>query len=137
PNRLASHDFGSVNDAWQELTNDDDQPMLNRGTQQTLPPGSVFKLVTAAAAMEELDLDPDSDVQGGTTLSFPGIDYELPNQGGGNCGGNEISLRQALEVSCNVSFGDLAGEVGQEALADQAERFGFGQDPLSGLATSE
>ena len=137
PNRLASQDFGSVNDAWEELTTDDDQPMLNRGTQQTLPPGSVFKLVTAAAAMEELDLDPDSEVQGGATLSFPGIDYELPNQGGSNCGGDEISLRQALEVSCNVTFGDLAGEVGQEALADQAERFGFGQDPLSGLATSE
>ncbi|MGJ9413930.1 peptidoglycan D,D-transpeptidase FtsI family protein [Aeromicrobium sp. CF4.19] len=137
PNRLASHDFGAVADAWDELTGDDDQPMLNRGTQQTLPPGSTFKLVTAAAAMEELDLRPDDDVQGGATLSFPGIDYTLPNEGGGNCGGEEISFERALNVSCNVSFGDIAGEVGQEALDEQAAKFGFGTDPLVGLAANE
>ena len=135
PNRLASHDFGKVAEDWTKLTEDDDQPMLNRGTQQTLPPGSTFKLVTAAAALED-GLDPDDDVKGGTTLSFPGIEYELPNEGGGNCGGDEISFEQALNVSCNVSFGDIAGDLGQQKLAEQAEKFGFGSDPLAGLATS-
>lgn len=136
PNRLASHDFGSVNEAWQELTTDENQPMLNRGTQQILPPGSTFKLVTAAAALEELGLEPDDDVQGGTSLSFPGIDYTLPNEGGSNCGGEQITFERALNVSCNVSFGDLAGEIGQEALDEQAARFGFGTDPLAGLAAN-
>ncbi|WP_375001335.1 peptidoglycan D,D-transpeptidase FtsI family protein [Aeromicrobium sp. CTD01-1L150] len=137
PNRLASHDFDAVADSWESLTTSDDQPMLNRGTQQTLPPGSTFKLVTAAAALEELELDPDDDVKGGATLSFPGIDYTLPNEGGGNCGGDPISFERALAISCNVSFGDLAGDVGQEALAEQAAKFGFGTDPVSGLAASE
>ena len=137
PNRLASHDFPAVTEAYDALTNDDDQPMLNRGTQQTLPPGSTFKLVTAAAALEELDLDPSDDVKGGATLSFPGFDYTLPNENGGNCGGDPISLRRALAVSCNVSFGDLAGDIGQDALAEQAAKFGFGTDPLVGLASSE
>ncbi|MBK5216425.1 MAG: penicillin-binding protein 2, partial [Propionibacteriales bacterium] len=58
PNLLASHDFGKVAEAWDSLTTDKDQPMLNRSTQQILPPGSTFKLVTAAAALEDLNLDP-------------------------------------------------------------------------------
>lgn len=136
PNRLASHDFGEVAEAWESLTTDEDQPMLNRATQQTLPPGSTFKLVTAAAALEELDLEPDDDVQAGFTLGFPGIDYELTNEGNGNCGGEEITFERALNVSCNVSFGALAGEVGQEALAEKAAQFGFGTDPLAGLPSS-
>lgn len=137
PNRLASHDFPAVADAWESLTTSENQPMLNRATQQTLPPGSTFKLVTAAAALENGVVDDiDDEVMGGTELSFPGIDYTLPNEGGGNCGGNEITFERALNVSCNVSFGALAGEIGQDALAEQAEKFGFGSDPLEGLSLS-
>lgn len=137
PNRLASHDFPAVTDAWESLTTSADQPMLNRATQQTLPPGSTFKLVTAAAALENGVVDDIDDlVQGGASLSFPGIDYTLPNEGGGNCGGDEITFERALNVSCNVSFGDLAGQIGQADLAEQAEKFGFGSDPLQGLALS-
>ncbi|TSD55398.1 peptidoglycan D,D-transpeptidase FtsI family protein [Aeromicrobium piscarium] len=137
PNALASHDLQATNDAWDQLTNDDNQPMANRATQATLPPGSTFKLVTAAAAMENLDLNPDSQVKGGAELAFPGKTYTLPNQGGGNCGGDPITLRQALEVSCNVSFGDLANQVGEDELIEQAEKFGFGTDPISGIAANE
>ncbi len=138
PNRLASHDFPSVTEAWDALTTAEDQPMLNRATQQTLPPGSTFKLVTAAAALENGVVDEiDDEVKGGAQLSFPGIEYTLPNEGGGNCGGDPITFERALNVSCNVSFGSLAGEVGQEALAEQAEKFGFGSDPLEGLSLNE
>ncbi len=137
PNALASHDLQATNDAWQQLTNDENQPMYNRATQATLPPGSTFKLVTAAAAMENLDLNPDSQVKGGAALTFPGKTYTLPNQGGSNCGGDPITLRQALEVSCNVSFGDLANQVGEDQLIEQAEKFGFGTDPIQGLASNE
>lgn len=137
PNVLASHDFAAVEEDWQRLTTDENQPMLNRGTQQTLPPGSTFKLVTAAAALENLDIGPDDDVKGGPTLGFPGgITYELTNSDNGNCGGDPISFERALNVSCNVSFGSLAGRVGQEDLAAQAAKFGFGSDPLSGLAAN-
>lgn len=137
PNRLASHDFPEVTKAWDALTTSEAQPMLNRATQQTLPPGSTFKLVTAAAALENGVVDDIDDlVKGGARLSFPGIDYTLPNEGGGNCGGDEITFERALNVSCNVSFGDLAGQIGQADLAEQAEKFGFGSDPLQGLALS-
>lgn len=137
PNVLASHDLAATQESWDQLTENPVQPMLNRTTQLTLPPGSTFKIVTAAAALETLNLNPDSEVKGGPVLTFPGKQYTLPNQGGSSCGGDPITLRRALEVSCNVSFGALANEVGQEALVEQAQKFGFGADPLDGLAYEE
>ena len=136
PNVLASHDFSAVEDDWRRLTTDENQPMLNRGTQQILPPGSTFKLVTAAAALENLDLDPNDQVKAGSSLTFPGIQYKLSNNDNGNCGGNRITFERALNVSCNVSFGWLAGKVGQDDLAAQARKFGFGSDTLAGLASN-
>lgn len=133
PNRLASHNFDKVKKSWKKLQRNEDQPMLNRATQQTLPPGSTFKMVTAAAAMEELGLKPDDMVKAGTSLSFDGFGYQLRNEGGSNCGGERITLEQALAVSCNVSFGWLAGKVGQKALAEQAREFGLGEDYLDSL----
>jgi peptidoglycan glycosyltransferase len=136
PNALASHDFGKVADTMERLQANEDEPLLNRATEQILPPGSTFKLVTAAAALEDLDLKPNSRVKGGATLSFPGIQYTLPNENGGNCGGDPITLERALQVSCNVSFGDLAGKIGQDKLEEQARKFGFGTDPIEGLTNS-
>lgn len=136
PSTLASHNFAAVERNWRRLTNDKTQPMINRGAQQTLPPGSTFKLVTAAAALDKLGLQPDDMVQAGRTLTFPGIEYTLGNEGGGNCGGQRITFERALNVSCNVAFGGLARSIGADALADQARAFGFGTDPLVGLASS-
>lgn len=133
PNRLASHNLSEVSEAWKQLTSASSEPMLNRTTQTTLPPGSTFKIVTAAAGIADMGLEPEDDVRGGATLSFPGIDYQLVNQGGSNCGGNPISFERALEVSCNVSFGWIANQVGQEVLGDQAAKFGFGKRPLDDL----
>ena len=138
PNRLASHDFNEVQAAWEDLTTDDDQPMTNRSTQQVLPPGSTFKLITAAAALENgVVNDIDDKIKAGSQLSFGGgITYTLPNEGGGNCGGSRITFERALNVSCNVAFGALALDIGQDKLAEQAAKFGFGTDPISGLSMS-
>ncbi|MGA8986829.1 peptidoglycan D,D-transpeptidase FtsI family protein [Aeromicrobium sp.] len=137
PNRLASHDFSAVQKSWNALTSDKDQPMTNRGTQQTLPPGSTFKLVTAAAALENGVVDNiDDKIKAGALLKFPGIQYTLPNENGGNCGGDKITFERALNVSCNVAFGALAGKIGQDKLATQAAKFGFGTDPIDGIAAN-
>lgn len=137
PNRLASHDFTAVQKAYEAYSADKDQPMLNRTTQQTLPPGSTFKLVTAAAALENGVVDNiDDQIKAGARLTFPGTSYTLPNEGGGNCGGDRITFERALNVSCNVAFGALAGKIGQEKLAAQAAKFGFGTDPIEGLAAN-
>jgi peptidoglycan glycosyltransferase len=138
PNRLASHDFAEVQAAWEDLTTDEDRPMDNRATQQILPPGSTFKLITAAAALESgVVTDIDDKIKAGSRLTFGGgITYTLPNENGGNCGGDKITFERALNVSCNVAFGALALEIGQEKLAEQAAKFGFGTDPISGISMS-
>jgi len=133
PNRLASHDFGSVQKAWKKLTGNTDQPLLNRGIQEVYPPGSTFKLVTAAAALSSGQYTPRTRVKAGTRLDLPLTSTDLVNENGSDCGGSSITLTQALEVSCNVSFGSIGLKLGDAALRRQARKFGFGQTYLGGL----
>jgi peptidoglycan glycosyltransferase len=133
PNVLASHDLESVENNWKQLIADPDKPLFNRAIQETYPPGSTFKLVTAAAALESGDYDADTQVPGGSALDLPQTDNTLPNENGSSCGGDKITLTQALEVSCNVAFGAVGLDLGEDALREQAEKFGFGQDYLLGI----
>ena len=133
PNKLASHDFGAVADLSKELTADPRDPLINRAISTTLPPGSTFKLVTAAAAIESGNYDADSIVPGGFRFQLPQSDDTIGNWDGGDCGGRRITLTQALQVSCNVTFLTLANELGNEAMADQAEAFGFNSTSLEDL----
>ena len=71
PNLLASHDFTAVSENYDELNADPTKPLLNRAIQTTLPPGSTFKLVTAAAAIESGNWDASSMVPAGATLQLP------------------------------------------------------------------
>jgi peptidoglycan glycosyltransferase len=76
---------------------------------------------------------------GGATLDLPQTDTNLPNDSGTDCGGSRVTLTQALRVSCNVAFGFLGMEIGDDALREQAEKFGFGDvylDDLPGQAES-
>jgi peptidoglycan glycosyltransferase len=139
PNALSSHRLSEISDAWKRLNSDEDRPMLNRGIQEVFPPGSAFKLVTAAAALSSGQYTPDSMVPGGATLDLPQTETDLPNDSGGDCGGRRITLTQALMVSCNVAFGFLGMEIGDDALREQAQKFGFGDrylDDLNGQAES-
>jgi peptidoglycan glycosyltransferase len=133
PNRLASHDFGATEKAWGKLNNNPLAPLSNRAIQSTLPPGSTFKLVTAAAALSSGQYNPDSTVPGGTSLNLPQTSTNLTNENGSNCGGDRLTLTQALEVSCNVSFGWLGLQLGDDALRQQAQKFGFNQTYLTDL----
>jgi peptidoglycan glycosyltransferase len=139
PNSLSSHKLSAMSEAWKRLTSNPNRPMLNRGIQEVYPPGSTFKLVTAAAALSSGQYTPDSQVPGGAELDLPLTDDTLPNESGTNCGGERVTLTQALRVSCNVAFGWLGMEIGDDALREQAEKFGFGDeylDDLNGQAIS-
>lgn len=128
PSPLVSHKSGDAAKAWERLTSDPTRPMVNRAIAGNLyPPGSVFKVVTAAAAIESGDFDEDSSIPGPARLDLPQTTSDLPNSSPGPCGPNDrVTLRIAMQNSCNTAFGWLGMELGGDAVADQAEKFGFG-----------
>jgi penicillin-binding protein A len=132
PNLLASHDFEKAKRAWTQLNANGAPTFISRSTQSIYPPGSTFKMVTAATALSN-GYTPDTMVRGGTTLKLPQTSHVLTNENGSNCGGDQITLSQALVVSCNVSFGDLGLKLGADKLREQAEKFGFNEDYLTQL----
>lgn len=126
PNVLSSHDGQSIQQAYQSLNKDPDKPLLNRPLAMTLPPGSVFKLVTAAAALESGAFTAGSTLPGPAKLQLPLSSKKLGNWNGRACGSrNKVTLRQALMMSCNTAFAWLGMQVGEAALAEQAKKFGF------------
>lgn len=136
PNRLATHDATAAEAAWNQLAESDANEMLNRASQEIYPPGSTFKVITAAAALSN-GYTPDTRVKGGVSLDLPQSEGDLNNENGSDCGGNEITLTQALAVSCNVAFGDLGLKLGAETLQEQAELFGFNEDVIDQLPAAE
>jgi len=137
PNVMASHDFDSTTQAWERLNDDPGEPLLNRAIQERFPPGSTFKLVTAAAALSSGQYTPESMVTGQASYTLPNTTTDLGNDGRGSCGGDQITLTRALAFSCNTSFAKLAAEdLGAEALGEQAEAFGFGADVFDDLPAS-
>ena len=134
-NKLASHRFGEVIASQERLDKDKSQPLLNRGTSMRLPPGSVFKMVTAAAAIEYAGYDADSRVPGGDSYQLPltsGPTGRLGNEGR-DCGTERVSFKKAMGNSCNTTFAQLAVEVGADKMEEMAEKFGFNEQYLDEL----
>jgi peptidoglycan glycosyltransferase len=126
PNLLASHNLDTVQQQYNTLNANTDQPLLNRAAQQTYPPGSTFKIITAAAALSTGNYTPDSEIASPDRLPLPQSTVELPNFGGERCGnGRTDTLIDALTISCNTAFAQLGMDIGGDKLRDQAEAFGF------------
>ncbi|MDN5768716.1 MAG: penicillin-binding protein 2 [Humibacillus sp.] len=128
PNPISSHDLKKAATAWDALRADPNKAFLNRGISELYPPGSTFKVVTAAAALENgIVTDENSVVPGPATLDLPLTDTNLPNETGLPCGpNNQTTLIHAMEISCNTAFGSLGLDLGGEKLRAQAAKFGFG-----------
>jgi peptidoglycan glycosyltransferase len=125
PNLVSGHDTSTVRDNYNRRAAQKSRPMLNRALRETYPPGSTFKLVTAAAALESGRYTPDTKVDNSSELKLPQTTVPLPNENGGPCTSGEATLTVALENSCNVSFGAIGLDLGDAALRDQARKFGF------------
>ncbi|GAA4521917.1 penicillin-binding transpeptidase domain-containing protein [Brachybacterium paraconglomeratum] len=132
PNLLASHDTAAVSRAWTELNEDPERPLTNRAIGGDLyPPGSAFKLVVAAAALESGQYTAETEIPGPGTYQLPNSSAVMNNRASGGtepCGPDDVStLADALRQSCNTSFAMLGQEVGDEQLRETAAGFGFGQ----------
>ncbi|HJE51756.1 MAG TPA: penicillin-binding protein 2 [Tessaracoccus flavescens] len=133
PNELSTVDLTAEREAWDRLLNAKDEPLKNRATREVYPPGSTFKLITAAAALED-GLVPSSMVDSPASLRLPNSSRSMGNST--NCGGTRVTLEQALKTSCNTAFGNLGISLGGEKLQAMAEKFGFNQEQSIDIAAA-
>jgi penicillin-binding protein A len=129
PNLLASHTPEEQSQAWQRLRDDPDSPLTNRAISETYPPGSTFKVVTTAAALQA-GADPNEQLTAAAKIPLPDSTATLENYGGTPCGSNPtVSLTQAFALSCNTAFVQLGLATGADALRSMAHSFGLDSTP--------
>ncbi len=125
PNLLATHNLEAQSQAWQRLRDDPDSPLLNRAISETYPPGSTFKVVTTAAALQR-GATVDTQLTAQPRIPLPDSTATLENFGGTSCGGGPTtSLREAFARSCNTAFVELGIDTGADALRSTARSFGL------------
>lgn len=112
--------------AWDAVASDPRRPFFPRITQETVPPGSVFKVLTSIALLESRAIDPDAPFECQGYFERPDRErcYLFRHAGIGH---GPTTLDQALCQSCNVYFFHAAQQLGANPLVTWAERFGFGR----------
>ncbi|WP_086560515.1 peptidoglycan D,D-transpeptidase FtsI family protein [Streptomyces africanus] len=124
-------------EAWKKLDkkNNPDDPMLNRALRETYPPGSTFKVLTAAAALEDgLYTDADQKTKSPLPWTMPGTTTQLKNEGNIPC--ENATLRAALQYSCNTVFGKIGSDLGNEKMLAEAKKFGFTEEQFTPVRSS-
>jgi penicillin-binding protein A len=126
PAELSSGTDAQMRRAWTRLNADDDKPLLALSHQELFLPGSSFKIVTASAALEN-GFGPESQWPNPHRLTLPLTNEQLQNFGDDHCNGGsaQITLIEAFEESCNVTFAEVGLELGPERLAAQTRAYGF------------
>jgi penicillin-binding protein 2 len=112
--------------AWEETLADSRKPLFHRATEMALPPGSVFKVLSAVAFLESGRLDPERSFHCQGFLDEPDRYRCLIYRTFGASHG-DLTLVDALARSCNVYFFDAARRIGGASISDWGTRFGFGQ----------
>ena len=117
-------DPNTLDDTFPDLANNDQQPLLNRAIQGVYPPGSTFKVVTAAAALDSDAIETDTQVECHDAYVVDGFPIECESRGEG-----EYDFDYAFENSVNAIFAQVAVELlGWGTLTAYAEDFGFNTD---------
>jgi peptidoglycan glycosyltransferase len=126
PSELSNGSDAEMRQAWKRLNADPDKPLLALSHQELFLPGSSFKIVTASAALEN-GFGPDSPWKNPHRLTLPLTNEQLQNFGDEFCNGgsSQITLIQALEESCNVTFAEVGLRLGAERMAAQARAYGL------------
>lgn len=142
-NPLAVHDPDAIIEYYDLLTDDPTQPLVNRALGGDLnPPGSTFKIITAAAALESGKYTIDGPLPNPASYRLPGTSTVVMNHDRGTCGpgdATETSIRLALQYSCNIPFAEIAATLGERPIREMAEKFGFGHEfelPLAATAST-
>jgi len=128
PNSLATHNTTDEAKAANSLAADALQPELNRALAQTYPPGSTFKIITSAAAMDNglngAPVDENTVIPSPlNTLQLPQSNSTLSNDAGETCG--DTTLINAFTLSCNTVYGQIGLDLGGTKLQTEAQKWGF------------
>ncbi|MFA5890685.1 MAG: penicillin-binding transpeptidase domain-containing protein [Actinomycetota bacterium] len=115
---------------WDVLNTNPLRPLTFRATQERYPPGSTFKIITAAAGLEN-GMKTTTTFPNPRRLNLPDTDKALRNFSGGACaGGGRISMARGFRVSCNTTFAQIAMKIGPTKLEAMATKFGLNGDPV-------
>jgi penicillin-binding protein A len=130
----APFDPNRIPDEYSKLANNEvETPLLNRATQGRYPPGSTFKVVTAAAGLDSGAITPETAIDAPGSLEVEGTPLE--NDFGESFYG--ATLDTALTNSVNTWFGQLGQQLGNDTLFEYMERFGFNSKPPIDLPEKE
>lgn len=112
----------SLND-WQRLSGDPRHPMENRAVSGQYPPGSTYKMIVAAAALQEGLITPETAFHCGGSFEMGNRTFRCWQKHGHG----QVSLHRAIVESCDVYFYNVGKMLGVDKLAQYARAFGFGQ----------
>jgi penicillin-binding protein A len=128
PNPLVGHEPKAVQAAYTRLEKDPDKPLLNRALNETLPPGSTFKTIISAAALQN-GYTEETLIPAGSVYQHAGA--VIHNAEDEVCPGGQITLKQALTESCNTGYAQLGVKLGADKVKKTAQAFGFEQEDLT------
>jgi penicillin-binding protein 2 len=114
---------------WRALVEDPKRPLNSRAVQGTYPPGSTFKVVMAAAALDEGIVNPFTRIHCGGGLYFGNRTFRCWRKGGHG----SMNVHDALVQSCDVFFYQVGSRLGVDTIAEYAHRFGLGSPTGSGF----
>jgi peptidoglycan glycosyltransferase len=126
PTQLSSHDPEAIREYWAQLEEASPDPRLNRAIADNFPPGSLFKVIVSAAALESGEYTPETEVPAPDVLTLPQTNTTLENFNGSSCDPDERqALIDALTISCNTAFAQLGMDLGEDRVREMAEAFGL------------
>ncbi|MGI6092788.1 MAG: cell division protein FtsI [Veillonellaceae bacterium] len=126
-------DPNNIEKDWQTISQSDDSPLLNRSVQGLYPPGSIIKVMIAEAALTEKTVKLNNIYSCEGALKI-GPDYTLYESN--SVAHGKVDLEDALAVSCNVTFGKLALQLGSKKMEKTFARYGYSQNVDDVLAES-
>ena len=124
-----TYNLFDYNEDYEKIANEKDSPLLNRATHGLYRPGSTFKTITATAGLNEGIITGNSTYHCEQKFKFYDITVGCTGYHG------DIAVPQALRVSCNIFFYELARHLGIDKLSEYAALYGFGQH--SGIETGD
>ncbi len=109
---------------WFSIIENNKKPMLNRAIQSQYPPGSIFKIITAIAALEEGVIDPHTKINCTGGLNYGKWTFGCWKKGGHGA----VDMHRAIVESCDVYFYEIGKRLGIDKIYKYAELFGLGKE---------